>query len=208
LRLFDSGTISIHIFLAFFCDLNLCQGHEPTTVAILIGLAATKLGTADPLLSKTLCLHLPSLLQQNGNAQQQGVVDVEISPLIQMSALAGLGLLHCASANRIVVEFFIAELSSPGPRIVNSGGTAVGVDARPVDCKEGITLCAGWSLGMVLLGLGSTPACESHTRGMNHLNDLRLEDRLYLFVEGGKRSIESSIFGNKVRYLQLIITFS
>ncbi len=35
--------------------------HDPTTIALFIGLPASKMGSADPLLSKTLCLHLPSL---------------------------------------------------------------------------------------------------------------------------------------------------
>ena len=51
------------------------QGHEPTTVALLVGLAASRLGSADPLLSKTLCLHIPALLP----AQHW---DIDISPQV------------------------------------------------------------------------------------------------------------------------------
>jgi hypothetical protein len=43
------------------CD-YLTQGHECTTVGVLIGCAASKIGSVDPLLSKTLCLHIPALL--------------------------------------------------------------------------------------------------------------------------------------------------
>ena len=48
------------------------------------GVSASKLGTADPLTSKTLCLHLPALLPV-------AHWDLDISPLVQAAALAGLG---------------------------------------------------------------------------------------------------------------------
>jgi len=40
-----------------------------------VGLAASRLGSADPLLSKTLCLHIPALLP----AQHW---DIDISPQV------------------------------------------------------------------------------------------------------------------------------
>lgn len=77
------------------CD-YLTLGHEPTTTAILLGISASRLGSADPLTSKTLCLHLPALLPPVH-------WDLEISPLVQSAALAGLGLLYCGSGKSLSV---------------------------------------------------------------------------------------------------------
>jgi len=41
-----------------------------------------RLGSADPLLSRTLCLHLPALLPSQH-------WDIDISPLVQTAALTG-----------------------------------------------------------------------------------------------------------------------
>ena len=152
------------------------KGHEATNAALLIGLPASKLGSADPILSKTLCLHLPSLLPIRN-------LDIEISPLIQTSALSGLGLLYCGSANRLMVEFLLSELNRK-------------LSSDWVDYKEATTLAAGWALGMVLLGRG---------RGdETGLIELRVEDRLMHLIVGGPRSrFGSSIFS--VRCTTLLI---
>ena len=154
------------------CD-YLTQGHEPTTVAVLVGMAATKLGSADTLLSKTLCLHLPALLPPKH-------WDIEISPVVQTAALTGLGLLHCGSGHRLMTEFLLAELSR-----------------RPTsDCcetREALNFSTAWSLGMVLLGKG----CEVGSSGANGLTgllDLLIEDRLQQHMDGGKRPPDSHLF--------------
>jgi hypothetical protein len=81
----------------------LTQGSEAITVAVLIGFAASRMGTCDPFTSKTLCLHLPSLLPPLR-------CDIEISATVQCAALSGLGLLYCGSSNRLMVEFLLGEL--------------------------------------------------------------------------------------------------
>jgi hypothetical protein len=151
----------------------LTQGHEPTTVAILIGLAASKLGTADTLLSKTLCLHLPALLPPRH-------WDIEISPVVQTAALIGLGLLHCGSGHRLMTEFLLAELSR-----------------RPssdrCETREAMALSVAWSLGMVLLGKGCLDS-DGTSNGLNGLADLHIEERLQQHMDGGKRPSESKLF--------------
>jgi hypothetical protein len=79
------------------------QGVEAVTVAVLIGIAASKFGSADPFTSKTLCLHIPSLLPPLR-------CDIDISPTVQAAALTGLGMLYATSANRLMTEFLLAEL--------------------------------------------------------------------------------------------------
>lgn len=152
------------------CD-YLSQGHEHTTVAMLLGMAASKVGAADARLSKTLCLYLPTLLPQRHQ-------DIDISPLVQTAALAGLGLLHVGSGHRLMTEFLLAELSR-----------------RPTsdrcDTRESSALTAAWALGLVLLGKGAERGAD---QGLGGLVDLHIEDRLVQHFTGGRKPPESYLF--------------
>jgi hypothetical protein len=185
------------------CD-YLTQGHEPTTVAVLIGTAASRIGSADPLISKTLCLHLPSLLPPIHT-------ELEISSVVQASAITGLGLLYCSTGHRLMTEFLLAELSrKPSP--------------DHCDNREALALSTAWALGMVLLAKGSAKAKErviagtdagisatsisnsSNTNiqvggdetgvkmGLEGLTDLHIEDRLQLLIDGGPRPSNAGLF--------------
>ena len=189
----------------------LVQGHEPTTIAVLIGSAASKLGTADPRLSKTISLHMPALLPS-----QHG--DMDISPAVQTAAFTSLGLLHCGSGHRLMTEFLLTEMSrSPS--------------SDRCDSREAMVTAAAWALGMVLLGKGSKDnnrqrhgdAATNSTKSnqvpvtpggpvsdtartaagaglskeedvLRGLADLRVEDRLLQLIDGGKRPGESLLF--------------
>lgn len=93
------------------------------------------------MLSKTLCLHLPSLVYPT-NAYGT----VEVSSLIQTAALAGLGLLHCGKATRLMVEFFITELTAKNSMLWTSQ-TATTSNSGPSDTREAVAMAAGWALG-------------------------------------------------------------
>lgn len=121
-----------------------------------------RISSADPLQSKTLCLHLPALLPPQH-------WDIEISPLVQTasligkeictpsnrslevtSCLPGLGLLHCGSGHRLMTEFLLAELSRTVPTLHSSShnnGSHLASDG--CETRETIALAAAWSLGMV-----------------------------------------------------------
>lgn len=120
--------------LTDICD-YLTQGHDPTTTAILIGISASKMGSMDSVLSKTLCLHIPSLLQSKHS-------EIEIAPTVQTAAFVGLGLLYYGSGHRLMVEFLLTDLS----RISLSDKG---------DHREALGLSAAWALGMILLGKGA-----------------------------------------------------
>lgn len=114
-----------------------------------------------------LCLHLPGLLPSRH-------ADVEISSIVQTAALTGLGLLHCRTGHRLMIEFFLAELTRKST-------------SDHCDTREAMALSTGWALGMVLL---------SGRRGDNlgrSVADLAVEDRLQLLITGGQRS-ESVLF--------------
>ena len=188
------------------CD-YLTQGHEPTTIAVLIGMAAARRGSADSRTSKTLCLHLPALLPARH-------WDIEISPLVQIASLVGLGLLHAGSGHRLMAEFLLAELSRKP-------------SSDRCDTREALSLAAAWALGVVLLGKGckealgvggantTLPASASWSTeagaaeagdvssgggggggggGLAGLSDLCIEDRLHLHIVGGRRPPDSHLF--------------
>ena len=162
------------------CD-YLTQGHEPTTIAMLLGIAASKLGSADPHMSKTLCLYIPTLLPPRH-------WDINISPLVQTAALAGLGLLHAGSGHRLITEFLLAELSRRPP-------------SDRCDNRETMALAASWALGLVLLGKGDSGSSSGPgvtTDGMAGLLDLRIDDRLCQLFTGGKKPEESHLFPSAI----------
>lgn len=185
------------ITITDICD-YLTQGHEPTIIAILIGVAASKMGSIDALFSKTLCLHLSSLLP----AQHW---DIDIAPIVQCASLVGLGFLYCRSANRLMIQFLLEELARKP-------------SSERCECRESLALSAAWALAMILLPdipAASSSAAPKSTVLSDHkdesapgtsaayensflkdLADLKIEDRLFLLISGGKRPVESTLFPN------------
>ena len=135
-------------------------GHELTVGAALLGVAASERGSGDARVSKMLLLHVPSLLPQQ-------LAALEVPPVAQQSAVAGLGLLYMGTAHRLMAEFLVAEIAR-----------------RPLSdapgAPEAYAASAGLALGMVVLGRGRRGP------GGDGLADLELERRLVALVRGGK----------------------
>ena len=108
---------------------------------MLLGISASRMGSRDPLFSKTLCLHMPSLLPSVPANSTTAAAELEISPLVQAAAFAGFGLLYMGSCNRQIIEFLLGELYRPA-------------NTNRLECLEGLHLAASWALGMVILGKG------------------------------------------------------
>jgi len=69
------------------------QEHDATTMGLLLGMAAAKAGTMDPVVSKMLFMHAPSL-------SPGAFLELELSPMVQSAALLGLGLIFRGSCHR------------------------------------------------------------------------------------------------------------
>ena len=69
------------------------QEHDATTMGLLLGMAAAKAGTMDPVVSKMLFMHAPRLSTET-------FLELELSPMVQSAALLGLGLLFRGSCHR------------------------------------------------------------------------------------------------------------
>jgi len=140
----------------------LTQGVVTTTVGILLGMAANKMGTCDPSVSKVLCLHIPSLLPPT-------FATIEVASPVQIAAISGIGLLYQKSRHRLMTEFLLKEL---GKRPTNI----------PSD-RESYSLSCGLALGMINLSLG-----EENDTG---ISDLHIEERLHRYIIGGRVENES-----------------
>jgi anaphase-promoting complex subunit 1 len=130
--------------------------HEATAIGTLIGRAASKIGSMDDNDTRTICIHIPYLLPPN--------LSIDISLPIQSAAVIAAGLLYKGTQNRLMTEMLLAQIGR-----------------KPLSDKaierEGYALASGIALGFVNLGIGSK---------MQGLSDLKLDERLIRYVEGGK----------------------
>eukprot|EP00667_Euglena_gracilis_P000194 EG_transcript_194 len=131
--------------------------HDPTTIAVLLGLAATHRGTMTAAITSMLSLHLAAIAP--------AYPDLEVSLPVQTAALIGVGLLYQGSTHRFMSELVLGEL-----------GRAPS-DEHCVN-REGYAWAAGVALGLVCLARGT---------GAESLADLGLDDKLYGFMNGAAR---------------------
>jgi len=139
--------------------------HSMTSIGLLLGLAASHIGTMNSLVTRLLSVHITCLLPP-------GAAELNLSPLTQTSAVMGIGLLYCNSQHRRVTEVLLSEIE-----FVN-----VEDPAEPPDSfkNEGYRLAAGFALGMINLGTGND---------LQNLHDLHITERL-LAAATGPRDIE------------------
>ncbi|EFN54660.1 hypothetical protein CHLNCDRAFT_9822, partial [Chlorella variabilis] len=139
----------------------LAQEHDATIIGVLLGMAASKRGSQDATISKTLFLHLPT-------RHPSSYPELDISPLVQAAALAGVGLLFQSTCHRVMAEVMLEEI-----------GRRPGAACTRCRDREGYALAAGLALGLITLGRG---------RAAVGLADLHLEDKLRYFMIGGSQS--------------------
>lgn len=124
--------------------------HPLTSVGLLVGMAASNMGTMNIKLTKVLSVHAVALLPQGAN-------DLNVPVVVQTAGLLGIGLLYLESQHRRMSEILLAQITSS----VSQN------DSEQI--HEGYRLAAGMALGFVNLGKG---------RDLKGLNDTRVVDRL------------------------------
>lgn len=122
--------------------------HEPTTIAVLLGCAASRVGSGDSMTSRMLFLHLPS-------RHPSSYPEVALSAPVQSAALVSVGLLYQGTGNRLMAEIALGEISRK-------------LSGESVAEREGYSLSAGLALGLIALGRG---------RSSPTLADIRIEER-------------------------------
>ncbi|KAG1696502.1 Anaphase-promoting complex subunit 1 [Nymphon striatum] len=138
----------------------LAKGHEPTSVGLLLGIAAAKRGTMDMTCTKLLSIHVEAFLPSTS-------VELNVPHMIQVAAVMGIGLVYEGTAHRHTAEVLLSEIGRlPGPEIENC-----------MD-RESYSLTSGLALGLVTFGKGSE---------IVGLSDLNLADVLHHYMVGGRR---------------------
>ncbi|KAJ8102476.1 hypothetical protein POJ06DRAFT_244731 [Lipomyces tetrasporus] len=163
--------------------------HTLTSIALLLGMSTSYLGTLNPKMTKVLSVHVVALLPA-------GSADLNISGPMQTAGIMGVGLLYYGSHHRRMSEILIAEIDQFNASGIGSGGRKLtgrdlnsnasgGADGATGSGSvsegaellrdEGYLLAAGFALGLINIGCGSDVAS---------LGDLHLMERLLAISTG------------------------
>lgn len=134
--------------------------HAMTSIGLLLGLAASKIGTMDSLVTRLLSVHVTRMLPP-------GAAELNLSPLTQATGIMGIGLLYCNTQHRRMSEIMLSEMEHAEPEVEDE-------QLR----NEAYRLSAGFALGFINLGKGSD---------LKGLHDMRLTERLLVLAVGSKR---------------------
>ncbi|KAF4980899.1 hypothetical protein FZEAL_3184 [Fusarium zealandicum] len=125
--------------------------HTMTSIGLLLGLAASYMGTMDSLITRLLSVHATRMLPR-------GAAELNLSPLTQTSGIMGIGLLYANSQHRRMSEIMLSEIEH--------------IDAEDEEeplRSECYRLAAGFALGFINLGKGND---------LKGLHDMRLTEKL------------------------------
>lgn len=125
--------------------------HTMTSIGLLLGLAASYMGTMDSLITRLLSVHATRMLPR-------GAAELNLSPLTQTSGIMGIGLLYCNSQHRRMSEIMLSEIEHVDDE----------EEEEPLR-SECYRLAAGFALGFINLGKGND---------LKGLHDMRLTDKL------------------------------
>ncbi|KTF79943.1 hypothetical protein cypCar_00025366 [Cyprinus carpio] len=124
------ATLNIHDYLT--------KGHEMTSIGLLLGVSAAKLGTMDMSITRLLSIHIPALLPPTST-------ELDVPHSVQVAAVVGIGLVYQGTGHRHNAEVLLAEIGRPP-----------GPEMEYCTDRESYSLAAGLALGMVCLGEGDT----------------------------------------------------
>lgn len=125
--------------------------HTMTSIGLLLGLAASYIGTMDSLITRLLSVHVTRMLPR-------GAAELNLSPLTQTTGIMGIGLLYCNSQHRRMSEIMMSEISH----------VEMDDEEEPLR-NECYRLAAGFSLGLINLGKGGD---------LKGLHDMRVTEQL------------------------------
>jgi len=112
--------------------------HDPTSIGLLLGMAAANVGTGNQHITKLLAVHTPALLPTQD-------VDLNIPLITQAAGVAGVGLLYLGTRNRRMAEVCLHQVSRRDlvqPDLSN-------------EHREAYTYASALAFGMIMLGKGT-----------------------------------------------------
>ncbi|PRQ70979.1 anaphase promoting complex subunit 1 [Rhodotorula toruloides] len=129
--------------------------HDPTSVGILLGLAASYLATGDATVTSVISIHLPALHPPRSSS-------LNVSGMTQAAAAVALGLVHFGSARRNYADVLLRELCGIKVTSIDDGS----------QCREAYALSAGFSFGLIMLSAGRRDKTRS-SKEVDHLRVFR-----------------------------------
>ncbi|KAJ9130747.1 Negative regulator of mitosis, partial [Coniochaeta hoffmannii] len=134
--------------------------HTMTTIGLLLGLAASYLGTMDSLITRLLSVHVTRMLPR-------GAAELNLSKLTQTTGIMGIGLVYCNSQHRRMSEIMLSEIEHIEDE-----------DEEDPLRDESYRLAAGFALGFINLGKGAD---------LKGLYDMRLTEKLLTVATATKK---------------------
>ena len=134
--------------------------HTMTSIGLLLGLAASYMGTMDSLITRLLSVHVTRMLPR-------GAAELNLSHLTQTTGIMGVGLLYCNSQHRRMSEIMMSEIEHVDDE-----------DEEDPLRNEGYRLAAGFALGFINLGKGTD---------LKGLHDMRLTEKLLTLASATKK---------------------
>ncbi|KAI0023328.1 hypothetical protein F4780DRAFT_786818 [Xylariomycetidae sp. FL0641] len=134
--------------------------HTMTSIGLLLGLAASYIGTMDSLITRLLSVHVTRMLPR-------GAAELNLSPLTQTTGIMGIGLLYCNSQHRRMSEIMMSEIEH----------IEASDDEEPLR-SECYRLAAGFALGFINLGKGTD---------LKGLHDMRITEKLLTLASATKK---------------------
>lgn len=135
--------------------------HTMTTIGLLLGLAASYIGTMDALMTRLLSVHITRMLPR-------GAADLNLSTATQTTGVMGIGLVYCNSQHRRMSEIMLSEIEHVGNEEEEEGSIR----------DESYRLAAGFALGFINLGKGGD---------LKGLRDMQLTEKLLTVATATKR---------------------
>ncbi|KAB5526420.1 putative APC1 protein [Coniochaeta sp. 2T2.1] len=134
--------------------------HTMTSIGLLLGLAASYIGTMDSLITRLLSVHVTRMLPR-------GAAELNLSKHTQTTGIMGIGLLYCNSQHRRMSEIMLSEIEHVEDE----------EEENPLR-DESYRLAAGFALGFINLGKGAD---------LKGLYDMRLTEKLLTVATATKK---------------------
>lgn len=146
--------------------------HDMTTIGLLLGTSASRLGTMDLMITKLLSVHVPRLLPP-------GAAELNLSSLTQTAGLMSIGLLYHKTQHRRMSEILVSEVENADlDDPVNTSNETITAK------NEAYRLAAGFALGLTNLGQG---------QDLRALNGINIMERLLRVATRAKHTEEVHI---------------
>jgi anaphase-promoting complex subunit 1 len=139
--------------------------HVLTSVALLLGLGVSYIGSKDPKITKLLSVHVAAMLPP-------GAADLKINIWIQTAGIMALGLLYYDTRHRRTSEVLLSELSISAKSVAFSYSSSI---PQELQRDESYRLACGFALGLINLGKGPD---------LRAVDERNMIDRLCRIAEG------------------------